>query len=111
MGEILKEAFDLGQELTDDMTHMRKLDKFWAQKKNRTYLALSDEVTDELARMFMTGQGTKNKALRYSAEKEPSASYTAVCCSIAGTRNVAAASEKSNLSSDANSEWRQKRMM
>jgi hypothetical protein len=52
--EILEEAFDL-QDLTNDMTPLHKLNKFWAQKKNRTYLALYDKVADKLARMFMAG--------------------------------------------------------
>jgi hypothetical protein len=58
--EILQEAFNL-QELTNDMTPLHKLGKCWAQKKNGTYLALSDEVADKLALMFMARQGTKNK--------------------------------------------------
>jgi hypothetical protein len=60
--EILEEAFDL-QELNNEMTPLHKLDKLWAQKKNGTYLALSDEVADKLAQMLMARQGTKNKAL------------------------------------------------
>ena len=42
---------------------------FWAKKKNRTYMTLSEEVRAELARMFLDGQGSTNKALRYSAER------------------------------------------
>jgi hypothetical protein len=42
---------------------------FLAKKKNWTYMTLSEEVRAELARMFLDGQDSTNKALRYSTER------------------------------------------
>ena len=46
-----------------------RLDEYWAKKKNRTHLSLSLEITRELIDVFKRGQGSKNKAVRYSAER------------------------------------------
>ena len=46
-----------------------QLPLFWAKQQNRRYLVLSPEVGAELTRMYKSGQGSKNKALRYNAER------------------------------------------
>jgi hypothetical protein len=74
MSETMKEVFEQGDELLSEelglgLGYPCELRRFWAKKQNRTYLALSDEIMKELARMFKEGQGSKSKAVRYNAER------------------------------------------
>jgi hypothetical protein len=75
MAATMEELFaDAGEEMFNEelgfvFTYPCSLPLFWAKKKNRTYMTLSEEVRTELARMFLDGQGSTNKALRYSAER------------------------------------------
>jgi len=65
---IRREWSDLLESLDIDSGPL-ELEMYWARKKNRTYLSLSDESEEALLGFFQSGQGVKNKAVRYTAER------------------------------------------
>jgi hypothetical protein len=75
MSATMEELFgDAGEDMFSEeldfaFSYPCSLPVFWAKKKNRTYMTLSDEVLNELTRMFQEGQGSTNKAVRYNAER------------------------------------------
>jgi hypothetical protein len=75
MSENMQEAFHRKPELFEffDSAFPCKLNSFWCKKRNRTHLTPSQEVLAELNRMFKSGQGSSNKAIRWSAERAATA--------------------------------------
>jgi hypothetical protein len=71
MGQIFNRLANDHPEVYDQLgaTHPATLESYWAKKKNRTYLSLSNEVIQILRAMFKRGQGVSNKGLKYSAEE------------------------------------------
>jgi hypothetical protein len=60
---------DVGTPAVATLVSVEQLKLHWAKKRNRMYVKMSDEITDELKRMFLKGMGAENKKHRYNAER------------------------------------------
>jgi len=68
LASIWQESKELLESLDIDVESL-SLESHWARKTNRTYLNISEEMKHVLITMFQKGQGVKNKAVRYTAER------------------------------------------
>lgn len=67
--QLLRQLDSVQPYLDMDSSEYFSLSRYWAKKKNRTHLSLSKEVQENLVEMFKSGQGSTNKAVRYTAER------------------------------------------
>mmetsp|Transcript_10779 Transcript_10779/g.27280 ORF Transcript_10779/g.27280 Transcript_10779/m.27280 type:complete len:229 (+) Transcript_10779:1695-2381(+) len=67
--KLIAGAKKMVEEMGDNFEFPPKLGRYWAIKRNKTWMTPSEEVFTTLRKMYDQGKGYKNSDIRYSAEK------------------------------------------